>query len=63
MFKGERVFVSRSMQPEFYHPQLTPGRGLGAEKCKRRARDVLYWPGVNSEIEDLVSKCQIRNTH
>ena len=30
---------------------------LGIEKCKRRARDLLYWLGMNSEIHDLTSKC------
>ena len=30
---------------------------LGIEKCKRRARGLLYWPGMNSQIHDLVSKC------
>ncbi len=30
---------------------------LGIEKCKRKARDLLYWLGMNSQIHDLVSKC------
>ncbi|KAK3741172.1 hypothetical protein QZH41_002992 [Actinostola sp. cb2023] len=30
---------------------------FGIEKCKRRARDVLYWPGMSSQIADMVSKC------
>lgn len=36
---------------------------LGVEKCKRRARDVLYWPGMNAEIEDVVLKCQVCSTY
>ena len=61
MFKGERVIVPRSMQSEML--QIIHSSHLGTEKCKRRARDVLYWPGMNSEIEELVSKCEICNTH
>ncbi len=30
---------------------------LGIEKCKARARPVLYWPGMGSQIEDMVARC------
>ena len=30
---------------------------LGQEKCKSRARQVVYWPGINAEISSMVSKC------
>ena len=30
---------------------------LGAEKCKRRAKEVLYWLGMNAQIEDVLN-CQ-----
>ena len=33
------------------------------EKFKRRARDVLYWPGMNSEISDMISRCTICLEH
>ncbi|XP_039299843.1 uncharacterized protein LOC120355483 [Nilaparvata lugens] len=29
------------------------------EKTKSRARQVVYWPGLNNEIENLVSQCLI----
>ena len=29
----------------------------GIVKCKQRARDTLFWPGMSSQIEDKVSKC------
>ena len=32
---------------------------LGVEKCHSRARDVLYWPGMNGQINDVVSKCSV----
>ena len=28
---------------------------LGIEKCKQRARFSMYWPGINKQIEQLVS--------
>ena len=61
MFKGEKVIVPKSMQREML--AVIHSNHLGVEKCKRRARDVLYWPGMNSEIEDTVSKCQICSTY
>jgi len=30
---------------------------LGIVKCKQRARDVVFWPGMGKEIEEMVSKC------
>lgn len=31
--------------------------------CLRRARECVYWPGMNSEIKDLVSKCDTCRTY
>ena len=30
---------------------------LGAETCLRKARDVIYWPTMNSEVKDFISNC------
>ena len=30
---------------------------MGVEKSKRRARDILYWPGMNGQIEEMILKC------
>ena len=32
-------------------------RHLGMEKCKARARTIIYWPGMANDIDDYVSKC------
>ena len=55
LFKGEKVIIPRAMQPEML--KLIHGSHLGIDKCKRRARDVLYWPGMASQIENIVSSC------
>ena len=31
---------------------------LGMDKCKRRARDSVFWPGLNNQIEQFVRKCE-----
>ena len=61
MFKGENVIVPKTMQREML--EIIHSSHLGMKKCKRRARDVLYWPGMNSEIENTVSRCQICSTY
>ena len=32
---------------------------LGIAKCKQRAREVMYWPTMNSEIDQIVSNCSV----
>ena len=32
---------------------------LSIEKCKRRARDVLYWPNMNKDVYEIVSRCDV----
>lgn len=36
---------------------------LGIEKCKHRAQDILFWPGMNQQIADMISKCRTCNTY
>ena len=36
---------------------------LGVEKCKRRARKVLYWLNMNNDIEELASRYETCNIH
>ncbi|KAK9687847.1 Integrase zinc binding domain [Popillia japonica] len=31
----------------------------GIEKIKARARQVFYWPGINSEIENMIKSCRL----
>ena len=60
-FKGEKVIIPRTMQPEML--KLMHSSHLGMEKCKRRARDILYWPGKSAQIEDFVSNCNVCSTY
>lgn len=31
---------------------------MGIEKCKLRARECLYWPGMSNDIENIVTNCE-----
>lgn len=32
---------------------------IGLEKCKNRARQIFYWPGINTDIETIINKCKL----
>ena len=32
---------------------------LGLNKCKLRAKDTFYWPGLNDQLEKLVLNCEL----
>ena len=32
---------------------------LGVNKCKLRAKDTVYWPGLNDQVEKLVLNCEL----
>ena len=56
-FKGERIVIPKKMQSEML--QHIHSSHLGIEKCKHRARDILFWPGMTSQIQDIMSHCQM----
>lgn len=49
------------MRPEMLK-RLHEGH-LGMEKCKSRARTAMYWPGINTDIDRMVSSCETRLKH
>ena len=34
---------------------------LGVEACLRKARDTVFWPGMNTEVSDQIKQCSIYN--
>ncbi|CAB3979326.1 Transposon Ty3-G Gag-Pol poly [Paramuricea clavata] len=57
LFKGNKLIVPKSLRPQML--DIIHESHQGIVKCKQRARDLLYWPGMTSQIEDKVSKCQV----
>ena len=56
-FFGERVVVPLQVHNQML--RIIHESHLGTEKCRARARNVLYWPGMGSDIEQVVAKCSI----
>ena len=61
LFKGDRLIVPESMRAEMLKA-IHQGH-FGSEACKRRAREVLFWPKMSQDIETEVKTCEICNAH
>ena len=61
VLKGQRIIIPASLRPTMNeiihqgHNRIT--------RCKSRALQSIYWPGLNSEIDDFVSRCPHCLTH
>ena len=55
LMKGERVIVPSSLRKEM-KARVHEGH-LEIEKCKARARETMFWPGINGEITEMVQQC------
>lgn len=59
LLRGNRIVIPHSLRKQILQ-RIHEGH-LGIEKCKRRARDTVYWPGINKDIETMIGKCETCN--
>ena len=57
LFKAQKLIVPQSKRKEML--ELIHESHQGIVKCKHCARDVLFWPGMSSQIEEKVSQCSL----
>ena len=57
LFKDNRLIIPLSTRKDML--QLIHESHQGIEKCKNRARSVIYWPGMNNDIITVVSNCTV----
>ena len=62
LLKGCQIIVPRSLQNDVLS-QLHNCAHQGIEKTRLLARKCVYWPGVNKDIQNLVSSCHTCNTY
>ena len=43
--------LRRDMKTKLHHGHP------GIERCRARARQIIFWPGINAELTELVSNC------
>ena len=60
VFKGERLVVPESAREEM--KARLHASHIGIQGCLRRAREVLYWPGMNRDIENCIAQCHVCNS-
>lgn len=56
LLRNKRIVIPYSLRQDILQ-RIHEGH-LGVEKCKRRARDTVYWPGINGDIENMIGKCE-----
>ena len=61
IFKGCRLVVLQLLRNAMLRKIHESHQGI--VRSKQRARDVLFWPGMSAQIEDMVYKCEICNLH
>ena len=61
LLKGQRIIIPTSLRPSM--KEIIHQGHNGIARCKSRARQSIFWPGMNSEIDDFVSRCPHCLTH
>ena len=55
VFKGKRIVIPSALRGEIMK-RIHMGH-MGIVKCKSRAKEVIFWPNMHGQIEDMVSSC------
>ena len=61
LYKSSKLIVPKSLQNAML--DKIHESHLGIVKCKARARDVLFWIGMSTDIEDRVKSCGLCGQH
>ncbi|CAH2208146.1 jg24630, partial [Pararge aegeria aegeria] len=55
ILKDNLVYIPQSLRSEMIN-RVHEGH-MGIDRCKRRARDVMFWPGMSRDVERAVRQC------
>ena len=61
IFKGERIVIPVALRKDMLKQDHIGHMGM--VKCKNRAKEVMFWPNMNSQMEDIVSNCPACTEH
>ena len=60
IFRGERILIPPKLRKDILQ-RLHIGH-LGIEGTTRRARELVFWPGMTAQIKDMIKKCDACNS-
>ncbi|XP_045534999.1 uncharacterized protein LOC123721191 [Papilio machaon] len=55
IFKDNLVYIPRGLRKEMID-RVHDGH-MGIDRCKRHAREVMFWPGMSRDVEQRVRRC------
>ena len=61
ILKGSQIVIPHALRKEMLG--ILHESHFGIEKTCNLAKDIMFWPGMHSEIRDYISKCGICNEH
>ena len=56
IFKGQRCIIPPTLRHKIR--EKIHASHIGLQACLRRAREVVYWPGMNKDLTDYISQCE-----
>ena len=57
IFKGQRWIIPQTLRQKI--KQKLHNSHIGLQGCLWRARETVYWPGMNAKITDYIKKCKV----
>ena len=57
VFRGQFLVIPPSLRKSML--EIVHIGHMGMTKCTRRATDIMFWPKMSSEIEEMISRCSI----
>ena len=57
ILKGQRCIIPQTLRQKIKQKQHNSQ--IGSHGCFCRARETVYWPGMNTEITDYIQKCNV----
>ena len=61
MLYGDRIIIPLNMRNKIL--EILHSSHMGIVKTKARANEIVYWPGMSSQIERLIASCKTSNTY
>ena len=57
VLKGTKIIIPNQKREEIL--KLIHEGHLGLNKCKMRAKETVYWPDINEQLEQLILNCPL----